>query len=177
MGKLRPPSGKAKSSPEVHPLAAALVAMRPFLCRYLRHLGVSATQGDEVADEVIAAVWTAIAAGRYSPTPGAAPFERWITGFARNAASHWREKRRDALTLNGDPPDEVDPRDVGAAIEARFELAALRLSRLSEEEQVVLFAWLEDADEGMPAIAGRLGLSASTCYKRLYRLRAKLQRR
>ncbi|HZT51119.1 MAG TPA: sigma-70 family RNA polymerase sigma factor [Stellaceae bacterium] len=137
----------------------------PRIKAYMKKLGASDPDAEELAQEAMLAVWRSAAS--YDPARSAA--SSWIFTIARNLRiDALRRERRHALDL-ADPllvPPDLPPADDTIALQqrqARLRLALLTLA--PDQAEVIHLAFHDGLSHG--AIAARLGLPLGTAKSRL----------
>ncbi|WP_437317330.1 RNA polymerase sigma factor [Sorangium sp. So ce385] len=92
----RPPkSPHQPSSPAVYLDPSALLEQRPLIRRTLRARGVLPADLDDLTQDTVLGAWRSMRAGRFRPSPSAAPADAlraWLAGVAARQASHYRDK-------------------------------------------------------------------------------------
>ncbi|AGP33139.1 sigma-70 family RNA polymerase sigma factor [Sorangium cellulosum] len=98
--------------PAVYLDPAALLEQRPLIRRTLRARGVLPADLDDLTQDTVLGAWRSMRAGRFRPSPSAAPADAlraWLAGVAARQASHYRDK---AYRRHEAPP--LDPHRLSA---------------------------------------------------------------
>lgn len=93
MSRRRPGRG----FPSVTVDAGAIMAEIPYLRALIRVMGCPSQDEDDIMQEISAAAWAAMTAGRYRPDPAVDPKEAlrgWLAGIVRRQVGHYRQRAR-----------------------------------------------------------------------------------
>ncbi|WP_437570793.1 sigma-70 family RNA polymerase sigma factor [Sorangium sp. So ce542] len=99
-------------NPAVYLDDAAILEQTPFIRRTLRARGVLPADLDDLTQDTVLGAWRSMRAGRFRPSPSAAPADAlraWLAGVAARQASHYRDK---AYRRHEAPP--LDPHRLSA---------------------------------------------------------------
>jgi RNA polymerase sigma-70 factor (ECF subfamily) len=179
-----PGLGSAASASAASASAAETVSERPstrelfkahagFVLRLVRHLGVGASDAEDVTQEVFM-----IAHGRLALLRSDASPRNWLFGIARRlAANHVRKskRRRDVPLEDRDAVEQGTPAtELQLTRDRTLLLQALDQLDAAKREVFVLF---ELESLAMQEVADMLGCPLHTAYSRLYAARSIVQRR
>ncbi|WP_437609775.1 sigma-70 family RNA polymerase sigma factor [Sorangium sp. So ce834] len=81
--------------PAVYLDPTALLEQRPLIRRTLRARGVLPADLDDLTQDTVLGAWRSMRAGRFRPSPSAAPADAlraWLAGIAARQGSHYRDK-------------------------------------------------------------------------------------
>lgn len=167
----------ARGVKPVRPEVSALLREHLTIRRALRRRGVRPEDVEDLVQEVVVAAWVAAELGRYAPDPAEDPraaLRRWLTGIARNLASHHVGRASVRYDVATDPAafERMTGPSPERRLSARADLALVRV--LAPGFREVLAAMAGGATHA--EAASLLGEPASTVGKRFYRARAALLR-
>lgn len=156
----------------------ALASEAAFVREQVRARGIrGAAQVDDVTAEVLAAA--ALVIDRFEPPSGRdvrTALRSWLYGFARNLASHARDRaylKHEQLEADPDnTSDAPSPEGVAEAREALVHLLA-HVEALPPRQRDVMLAIA--SDESIAEYAARTGVPLSTAHRDAVLARAKLQ--
>lgn len=144
----------------------------PFVLRLVRHLGVHASDAEDVAQEVFV-----IAHRRLDTLQRDGSARSWLFGIARRvAANHMRKARRSGEQALSDS-HAADGGDPSAELQLARDRALLAraLGRLDDDKRAV-FVLFELEGLAMHEVAEMVGCPINTAYSRLYAARLIVQR-
>ncbi|GMV36217.1 MAG: hypothetical protein AMXMBFR61_07250 [Fimbriimonadales bacterium] len=115
----------ARQAPNTAPLGVAVAACRPYVVRYLRGLGASVEDAEDLAQDTLLIALRGVASFR-----GDAMLSTWLCRIARRAYAHWRSQAAPCVAL---PKEEEVPLMEGLEDEALLRMALCEaLSHLPE---------------------------------------------
>lgn len=164
----------AKSEPVRRTTRQLFEAHAGFVLRLVRHLGVSASDAEDVTQEVFM-----IAHRRLGDLHGGASDRSWLFGITRRVvANHRRKSTRRREKLDG---DELHAGELGPPAEDALQLSRDRvllqgaLDRLDGDKRAV-FVLFELEGVAMQEVADMMRCPLNTAYSRLYAARALVER-
>jgi RNA polymerase sigma-70 factor (ECF subfamily) len=151
---------------------AVFAAEASYVVHSLRRLGVQERDLDDVAHDVLLAVYL-----RFADYDPGRPIRPWLFAFAARHAAAYRRRARHRREALGQPLEAVDDRrapDEQLAAGEERTLAIEALSALDHDKRTVLV--MHDVDgESMPEIARALSIPLNTGYSRLRLARAEFE--